>query len=103
MGATGRLARCKDSCVLYADGRITSIGEQMVAMPLEPMLGRALLASLDLNCAPFMLTIAAMLSVETLFHSEPSAPHGKADDDARVKQKQEILVCASTLTFNCHV
>jgi HrpA-like RNA helicase len=66
----------------------------MVAMPLEPMLGRALLASLDLHCAPFMLTVAAMLSVETFFHAEPSTPNC-TPNNTRIKQKQAVLVCVS--------
>ena len=68
------------------------MGEQIVALPLEPMLGRAILASLELRCAPHMLTVAAMLSVETLFLSEPPPAQRTPDDEARLQQKQALLV-----------
>lgn len=52
---------------LDEDGRITSLGRRMVALPLEPALARALLAAAELGCVPDMLTVAAMLSAESIF------------------------------------
>ena len=65
----------------------------MVEIPLEPMLARALIAALELGCAPAMLTVAAMLSAETLFRSEPPAAQRTAADAERLKQKEQLLVC----------
>ena len=52
---------------LDEDGHITDIGRRMVGLPLEPALARSLLAAADLACVPDMLTIAAMLSAESIF------------------------------------
>lgn len=39
----------------------------LTELPLEPALGRTLLAAQDLGCLPQALTVAAMLSCETIF------------------------------------
>ena len=49
------------------DGHITDIGRRIVGLPLDPALARSLLAAADLACVPDMLTIAAMLSAESIF------------------------------------
>ena len=45
----------------------------MAEFPLDPTHSKVLLASVDLSCAEEMLTIVAMLSVETLFY-RPKVP-----------------------------
>ncbi|KAK9808882.1 hypothetical protein WJX72_005695 [[Myrmecia] bisecta] len=50
-----------------AGGCISPRGRQMVALPLDPSLARMLLAAAQLGCLPDALTVAAMLSAETLF------------------------------------
>lgn len=78
--------------VAGADGTMTEQGALMVKLPLEPQLGRALLASLELGCAAPMLTAAAMLSVESLFMPErPPALRSPAEEE-RIKHKQHLLV-----------
>lgn len=47
------------------DGKITAIGRKMAALPLDPSLGRALLAAQELGCLPEMMTVAAMVSPES--------------------------------------
>ena len=47
------------------NGKITSIGQRMALLPLDPSLARALLASQELGCLPAMMTVAAMLSPES--------------------------------------
>lgn len=70
----------------------------MVQVPLEPRLARALLAALALRCAAPALTVAAMLSVDTLFRAEPPAAARTAADEARLVEKQQLLVrCARRL------
>ncbi|KAI5071455.1 hypothetical protein GOP47_0013706 [Adiantum capillus-veneris] len=49
------------------DGSITSLGKRMAVLPLEPSLSRALLAAEEASCLNEALTIAAMLSCESLF------------------------------------
>lgn len=52
---------------LDIDGKITEIGKQMAALPLDPSLSRTLLAARTLGCLPDALTIAGMLSSEATF------------------------------------
>lgn len=52
---------------LDRDGHITDLGKRMAALPLEPSLARSLVAAADHDCLPDALTIAAMLSAETIF------------------------------------
>ena len=52
---------------LDEDGHITDVGRRIVGLPLDPALARSLLAAADLACVPDMLTIAAMLSAESIF------------------------------------
>lgn len=48
-------------------GRLTEMGEKMAELPVEPMIGKCLLASQEFKCTSEMLTIAAMTSVATPF------------------------------------
>ncbi|XP_030459920.1 probable pre-mRNA-splicing factor ATP-dependent RNA helicase DEAH4 [Syzygium oleosum] len=47
------------------NGSITSIGQTMAELPLEPSLSRTLMEANEYGCLPQALTIAAMLSAET--------------------------------------
>ena len=49
------------------DGHITDMGRRMAALPVEPSVARTLIAATELNCLPDALTVAAMLSAETIF------------------------------------
>lgn len=64
---------------IHEDGSITSVGKRMAELPLEPSLARALLAAEDAGCLNQALTVAAMLSCESVFASFPSksAPTSK--------------------------
>jgi ATP-dependent RNA helicase DDX35 len=64
------------------DARLTRpIGERLAEVPLDPPLARALLASADLGCAVEGVTIAAMLSVVSVW-----APgERRAVDEARMR------------------
>ena len=46
------------------DGQLTTRGEQMADLPLEPQLAVALLAAPSHNVLPAMLRVAAMLAVQ---------------------------------------
>ncbi|KAL3149932.1 hypothetical protein ABBQ38_013295 [Trebouxia sp. C0009 RCD-2024] len=52
---------------LDIDGGITPLGRQMVSLPLDPSLARALIAATQLGCLPQATTVAAMLSAESIF------------------------------------
>ena len=49
------------------------IGERLAELPLDPRLGRALLASADLGCAQEVAAICAILSVQSIWF----AGHGQ--------------------------
>ncbi len=57
---------------LEIDGGITPLGRQMVSLPLEPSLARALIAATQLGCLSQATTVAAMLSAETIFQGNRS-------------------------------
>ncbi|KAH7439835.1 hypothetical protein KP509_04G078700 [Ceratopteris richardii] len=62
---------------IQEDGSITHLGRRMAVLPLEPSLSRMLLAAEEAGCLSEALTIAAMLSCESLFLPSPkkSASH----------------------------
>lgn len=48
--------------------RLTNpVGEQMAELPLDPRLGRALLASAELGCSQEIAAICAILSVQSIW------------------------------------
>lgn len=67
------------------DGAITPDGRAMAGLPLDPALAAAALAAAELGCLPDLLTVAAMLSADTIFAGGrclapplPSSPHSGA-------------------------
>ncbi len=52
---------------LDEDGAITPAGRRMASLPLDPALGAAALAAARLRCMPDLLTVAAMLSADSIF------------------------------------
>ncbi|GEQ71957.1 hypothetical protein JCM33374_g5643 [Metschnikowia sp. JCM 33374] len=60
------------------DGFLTRLGRQMADFPMEPALAKTLLASVDHLCALEVLTIVAMLSVQTVFY-RPKEKQAAAD------------------------
>jgi len=63
---------------LDEEGLLTRLGRRMAEFPLDPNLSKVLLAAVDLSCAEEMLTIVAMLSVESLFY-RPKDKAAEAD------------------------
>eukprot|EP00249_Psilotum_nudum_P003089 c16414_g1_i1 orf=285-2411(+) len=76
------------------DGFITVLGKRMAELPLEPSLARVLLAAEEMGCLNQALTVAAMLSCESLFmpmfskltnkkrhHEDRKLPDGKGLGD----------------------
>ena len=66
-----------------ATGGLTRpMGENMARLPLAPMYGKTLLCAQGLHCAREVLTIVAMLSVDTVFHN-PLNRRAEADEAKR--------------------
>lgn len=60
------------------DGLLTRLGRKMAEFPLEPALSKMLILSSDSNCSEEILTIVAMLSVESPFY-RPKDKAAQAD------------------------
>lgn len=54
------------------NGLLTHVGRTMAELPLEPSLSRTLIEANELGCLSQALTVAAMLSAETVLHSARS-------------------------------
>jgi ATP-dependent RNA helicase DHX8/PRP22 len=63
---------------LDEEGLLTRLGRKMAEFPLEPQLSKILLASVDLGCSEEVLSIVAMLSVESVFY-RPKEKAAQAD------------------------
>lgn len=50
------------------EGLLTRLGRRMAEFPLEPMLSKVLIMSVELQCAEEALTIVSMLSVQNVFY-----------------------------------
>lgn len=60
------------------EGLLTRLGRKMADFPMEPSLAKVLIASVDLGCSDEMLTIVAMLSVQSVFY-RPKDKQQQAD------------------------
>ena len=60
------------------EGLLTRLGRKMADFPMEPALAKVLIASVDLCCSDEMLSIVAMLSVQTVFY-RPKEKQQQAD------------------------
>ncbi|KAJ3023009.1 ATPdependent RNA helicase [Thoreauomyces humboldtii] len=64
-------------------GRLTMpFGVQLAEFPVDPLLATMLMSSLKMGCAEDVITIAAMLSVQSVFVS-PSGQRHEAEDEKR--------------------
>jgi ATP-dependent RNA helicase DHX8/PRP22 len=63
---------------LDEEGLLTRLGRIMSQFPLDPMVSKMLLASVDLGCSEEILTIVAMLSVTSIFY-RPKEKQAAAD------------------------
>ncbi|KAI9797997.1 MAG: hypothetical protein M1825_005660 [Sarcosagium campestre] len=60
------------------EGLLTRLGRKMADFPMEPALAKVLIASVDLGCSDEILSIVAMLSVQTVFY-RPKEKQQQAD------------------------
>ncbi|KAL9623445.1 MAG: hypothetical protein Q9160_002338 [Pyrenula sp. 1 TL-2023] len=63
---------------LDGEGLLTRLGRKMADFPMEPALAKVLIASVAMNCSEEMLSIVAMLSVQTVFY-RPKEKQQQAD------------------------
>ncbi|CDO73426.1 hypothetical protein BN946_scf185013.g60 [Trametes cinnabarina] len=60
------------------EGLLTRLGRKMADFPMEPALAKMLIASVELGCSEEILSIVAMLSVQSVFY-RPKDKQGQAD------------------------
>ncbi|KAL8709962.1 MAG: hypothetical protein Q9220_005412 [cf. Caloplaca sp. 1 TL-2023] len=60
------------------EGLLTSLGRRMANVPIEPALAKSLIVSTEMGCSEEMLSIVAMLSVQTVFY-RPKEKQQQAD------------------------
>jgi ATP-dependent RNA helicase DHX8/PRP22 len=60
------------------EGLLTPLGRKMADFPMDPQLAKMLIASVQLGCSDEVLSIVAMLSVQTVFY-RPKEKQGQAD------------------------
>lgn len=60
------------------EGLLTRLGRKMADFPMEPPLAKVLIASVDMGCSDEILSIVAMLSVQTVFY-RPKEKQQQAD------------------------
>ena len=60
------------------DGLLTPIGERMSSLPLPPAESKTLLASIDFNCCPTVMTIVSMMGQRKVFFT-PADKREEAD------------------------
>ncbi|KAH7886655.1 P-loop containing nucleoside triphosphate hydrolase protein [Phlebopus sp. FC_14] len=60
------------------EGLLTRLGRKMADFPMEPPLAKTVIASVELGCSEEILSIVAMLSVQTVFY-RPKEKQAQAD------------------------
>ncbi|KAI9842936.1 MAG: DEAH-box ATP-dependent RNA helicase prp22 [Thelocarpon superellum] len=60
------------------EGLLTRLGRKMADFPMEPALAKVLIVSVDMGCSDEVLSIVAMLSVQTVFY-RPKEKQTQAD------------------------
>ncbi|KAL9639561.1 MAG: hypothetical protein Q9164_000838, partial [Protoblastenia rupestris] len=60
------------------EGLLTRLGRKMADFPMEPALAKVLIYSVDMGCSEELLSIVAMLSVQTVFY-RPKEKQQQAD------------------------
>ena len=60
------------------EGLLTRLGRKMADFPMEPALAKVLIASVEMGCSDEILSIVAMLSVQTVFY-RPKEKQQQAD------------------------
>lgn len=72
---------------LDLDGKITSLGRELVKLPLDPSFARSLIASFVLNVRNSMLTLVAMLSTEKVWRHVPKVQEEECQEAHEMQSK----------------
>ncbi|KAJ2932819.1 hypothetical protein H1R20_g4271, partial [Candolleomyces eurysporus] len=70
------------------EGLLTRLGRKMADFPMEPPLAKMLIASVELGCSEEILSIVAMLSVQSVFY-RPKEKQAQADSKKAKFHKPE--------------
>ncbi|EGW31161.1 uncharacterized protein SPAPADRAFT_68356 [Spathaspora passalidarum NRRL Y-27907] len=68
---------------LDEEGYLTQLGKKMADFPMEPALAKTLIKSVEFECTEEILTIVAMLSVQTIFYRPKE--HQKLADQRKLR------------------
>ncbi|KAG7836438.1 hypothetical protein KL943_002087 [Ogataea angusta] len=68
---------------LDENGVLTEFGKRMAFFPMEPLLSKTLIQSIEFKCSDEVITVIAMLSVPDIFYR----PKEKRDEADRIKAK----------------
>ncbi|KAH9486307.1 ATP-dependent RNA helicase DHX8 [Psilocybe cubensis] len=60
------------------EGLLTKLGRKMADFPMDPPMAKMLIASVELGCSEEILSVVAMLSVQSVFY-RPKEKQGQAD------------------------
>ena len=60
------------------EGLLTRLGRKMADFPMDPLMAKMVIASVDLGCSEEILSVVAMLSVQSVFY-RPKDKQGQAD------------------------
>ena len=72
------------------EGLLTRLGRKMADFPMEPPLAKMLIASVEFGCSEEILSIVAMLSVQTIFY-RPKEKQAQARRKPNFTNPKEII------------
>jgi HrpA-like RNA helicase len=81
------------------DKKLTSMGKQMLVMPIEPRQARQVLAGIELSCAEAVITIVAMISVGKSPFIRPARSDEFACAEVALARKRYAVAKSDHLTL----
>ena len=79
------------------EGQLTRLGQKMADFPIDPLMAKMVIASVGLGCSQEILSIVAMLSVQSVFY-RPKDKQGHADSKkAKFHQPEGDLLTLLTV------
>ena len=66
-----------------SDGKMTDLGRVMSALPLDPTISKMVISGSRFNCSEEIISIAALLSVQSTCFLRPPALKDLSDDTSR--------------------
>lgn len=84
------------------DGRVTPLGRSMAAFPLDPRLGRIVVAAAELDCLKEILPVVSLLSIQDP-RERPLDAREKADEAHRQWHEQSSDVLGIVALWECYL